>query len=927
MATAAELQNQKNKLEGEVAFYDNNARRAREDGDTAAALKWDQQKLAAQAEIRSITNQQLEALNTPPAAGTPFTAPTNTAEQSNQTATQKKADDDAPQAPAQAATVPSGGGGTTTAADSKNLSAIPSAPTSLGGTTTQGKSNLTGVNATTSDEYPITKIARQYNPLSKLSSYTYQISLYMLNADAYNSYILQGPSSLVNNNGVRIVAQSGGVNNTPRSTQTDVVGIKRAEGFNYDYYIDNLRFTTLTPAQSQGATSTATFEFTITEPSGFNFVSALSAASRQIQSLTKTRQPQEPNQASNGLNQMYLLVTRFYGYDAAGALIPNGNYTEADTADNLDNSALFERYYPIYITSMNFSIGNRVVQYNIKATIFNQQHALSPERGMTMAVTNISGGTVGEILAGAENSLKVSLNKQSLAAKESGQFSTNDTFDFVFSSDELKNSKLIVKSSDRTAQTQVSNSAQSTVASAEQVKGIDTTKLSLQANGGTVIISLINQILKQSKFAEAALPYTMTDGADPKLQSNSNPTELTWWSVTPTVILGKFDDKRNAYAMNITYNISTYKVPYIKSVYTDNTTPYYGPVKKYQYWYTGKNSEITHYEQQFNNLYYITSAISDSVDRSKQGQYSPHRVATSGAPNVANDVGDANKGSSIINNIETSIFSPSDLAKAKLTIIGDPDYLDQSLEGSYSSIKSKKTQAKLALQDFYGRNRTINSNGGQVFIEITFAEGQDYNQNTADGLKYINNNIKFWEYPEAIKKRSPNAIIYMVIKVASTFANGKFTQELDLQIAPFPDNGTKETAKSDSAGRPVSAPSTNAASLRANINAAAGVTSQPETTAPPIKTSQPFVPDTPPALQQTNADIVATITAGTQTGVSPTGVAQLPVQDDEAAVQAVRAQPALSFAGAAGTGAGREPAAAPATARNTSAQTQTVVTI
>lgn len=924
MATTADLIDQKNKLQGEVALYNRNAQLAREDGDTASALRWDQQKLAAQSQINSLNSQILDAGTSAP----PPTAADFTITQSNKTAIQKKSDDDSPQQGVNTAPIPQAGGGTTTAADNRNLAARQQQG-SPAGSTTQGKANLPPTSVG-DNEYPITKLgARQYNPLSKLSSYTYQISLYMLNGDAYNSYILQGPSSLANNNGVRIIAQSGGVNNAPRSVTTDVVGIKRAAGFEYDYYIDNLRFTTNTPAKTEGSTATAAFEFVITEPTGFNFTTLLSQAAREIQSTGKAKTTTSTNQDANGLSQVYLLATRFYGYDAAGALIPNANYADADTTDNLDRNAVFERYYPIYIQNMNFSIGAKVIQYQVKAVIYPQQHAFTPERGVTKENTTVSGGTVAEILAGAENSLKVALNKSSLADKQRGTFDTNDTFDFNFTNEALKNSKMVVKTPDRTAQTQVSDSSQSTVAASQQTTAIATTKLEVAIKAGTPIISLINQIIKQSKFAEAALPYSMTEGAESKLESNSSPTELTWWNVTPTVTLktDQFDDKRNTYAMNITYNISTYKVPYVKSIYTDNTTPYYGPVKKYGYWYTGKNSEILSYEQSFNNLYHITAAISDSVDRAKSGSYSAIRVASGGAPNVPDDVGPANKGGAIINNVETNLFSPADLKKAKMTIIGDPDYLDQSLEGSYGSVKSKQTQGKLALDDFYGRNLTISANSGQVFIEVTFAEGRDYNENgnVPDGIKYINGKIKFWDYPEAIKKRSPNSVIYQVLKVSTTFSQGKFTQELELIIVNWPNDGKKETTQADSAGRPTEnaqtqtapttgRPSMNAATLRANINAAAGETSQPPTIAPPIKTSQPFVTPSAPTLQQTQDNVLQAVT-GTQNGVSPTGAGTSPVQDDDASVQAIKAQPALSFAGnnlgAGGNSGQREPAVTP----------------
>ena len=82
---------------------------------------------------------------------------------------------------------------------------------------------------------------RRWNPLGEFSSYTYQISLYMITPDAYDLFIASGRQQLnVLNNinascsggGAYLVAQSGGINDT-NST--------RADGFNFDYYIDNLR--------------------------------------------------------------------------------------------------------------------------------------------------------------------------------------------------------------------------------------------------------------------------------------------------------------------------------------------------------------------------------------------------------------------------------------------------------------------------------------------------------------------------------------------------------------------------------------------------------------------------------------------------------------------------------------------------------------
>ena len=79
MASVAELTNEKNKLQGELALYARNAQLAKEDGDVNAALKWDRLKLATQQQINSIDASLLENANTP-------VSPINQAlNQSNQT--------------------------------------------------------------------------------------------------------------------------------------------------------------------------------------------------------------------------------------------------------------------------------------------------------------------------------------------------------------------------------------------------------------------------------------------------------------------------------------------------------------------------------------------------------------------------------------------------------------------------------------------------------------------------------------------------------------------------------------------------------------------------------------------------------------------------------------------------------------------------
>ena len=79
------------------------------------------------------------------------------------------------------------------------------------------------------------------NPLGALSSYTYQISLYMVSPTAYDTFTSTGRTKIVALQNIEgsiegagsafLIAQSGGINNETQS---------RANGFTKDVYIDNL---------------------------------------------------------------------------------------------------------------------------------------------------------------------------------------------------------------------------------------------------------------------------------------------------------------------------------------------------------------------------------------------------------------------------------------------------------------------------------------------------------------------------------------------------------------------------------------------------------------------------------------------------------------------------------------------------------------
>jgi hypothetical protein len=134
-----------------------------------------------------------------------------------------------------------------------------------------------------------------------------------------------------------------------------------------------------------------------------------------------------------------------------------------------------------------------------------------------------------------------------------------------------------------------------------------------------------------------------------------------------------------------------------------------------------------------------------------------------------------NQGLEAQNQVLTSLYDPGAQASAKLTILGDPDFLMSANPSSLSQVYNK----------FYGSdNYTINPNGGQTFIEVDFKEAVDYD--IASGTLNINESILFFKNPNEISK-SIKGCSFLVRDAISKFENGKFTQTLILAIKSFSD--------------------------------------------------------------------------------------------------------------------------------------------
>jgi len=661
---------------------------------------------------------------------------------------------------------------------------------------------------------------RLKNPLADFSSYNYQISLYMITPDAYNAFVTSGRTNInaianlantdlaaqtysESSSGVYLVAQSGGINNKVSN---------RAPGFNNDFYIDNLEIHCAIAngksTSSEGGINSKDIKFQIIEPYGFSFITKLKNANNALQKYVSSL----PNVKDHVFadRSHYVIGIRFLGYDSQGNVISNLSTLDNTRVTQSGGTGSFEKFFDIKITEISFKIDGRATVYNVKAAPLNEQEGYGIKNGRLLTDTTIVGGTVGEMV----NSLVDRLNKNwtdllsnngcEIANKYNVKFLGPDADTIRLSSvanniadsDKTKFPSFITAlNSNPTPPTPTAPRTTGDFARQERGQTSTTTnqinertaitsrvdnnqrQLNFKGTGATSIVQALRTIVLQSDYIQRAIKNLYTNEPEPDRDTddyetadeNSNKT-LKWINVSVEVLNLGYDRRRNDWAYEFTYIITSYETPFVDVKVAPNVTPYYGPVKRYDYWLTGKNSEVINFELTYNQLY--TTIALGNLDEQRDAKYPVpvmvgHRVA---APNQGRLGPALQSQNTYINNLS----DPGAYATAKMTIMGDPDWILQTQASTTAEINSIYDKR-------YGTDGyTVNCNNGQVYVEVDIKEAIDYDNN--QGLLDINENFLFFDYPKIYKegKNKIRGISFQVTDVWSFFKSGKFTQQLTL---------------------------------------------------------------------------------------------------------------------------------------------------
>lgn len=784
-------------------------------------------------------DRKYDALFPPPPA-TPTidntTAPANTAPTGSNTL-QGVASDDSGAQPTTPASVATAAAGTPAAGGTPTV-VPPGAPPQPGTERTDASGNSPTSNTAGNppyenetfirvEEQPITTPAgrpgrRLKNPLGSLASYTYQLSLYMITPAAYEAFVASGRRNInlygeqlatsattaqqraeSARNGAFLIAQSGGIGGKDQ----------RPPEFKYDYYIDNLSFSHFASSKETGAAvANIDYKFQIIEPYGFSLLTKLRKAKEALNNDTGGPDP---------LRQYFILGIRFFGWDQAGVQIKGSEIFDGNPIDPTapGDGALFESYYDITISEMKFKIDGRATVYNIRAASASIATAISVRKGMINTNTEVSGTTVRDYLSGPNGLItKLNQEQQNLVQNNTVKYPTVYKIKWLGDAERIANSSMISPSRTNKAG-EVANDASNTTEVNDDTATRATPNSSVRnlSFANIPIVQAIDQVISKSSYIENSMAFNYTDSnennpetAAPNIVRTPD-QKFTWFHISPEISEIKWDDTINDWAYTITYTIQTYLVPYVDNPFVNNNTRYYGPHKRYDYWYTGKNTEVLKFEQEINTGFFNIVAggspaavanqngannssggtgntgttSSGGGTSSDSGSVTP--TATNTTTPVSGDGAGGTLSTEAVNSVKTTLYDPGSYATAKIEILGDPDFLMQP-----STTLNEALGNSPGFNRFYsGGGFTISATGGQVFFEIDFKEAVDYSADSVSdlmadgkgisgkgGTLSLNDSIMFINYQDGVTDKI-NGVIYMLNKITSTFKNGAFTQQLE----------------------------------------------------------------------------------------------------------------------------------------------------
>lgn len=302
---------------------------------------------------------------------------------------------------------------------------------------------------------------------------------------------------------------------------------------------------------------------------------------------------------------------------------------------------------------------------------------------------------------------------------------------------------------------------------------VDTAGVIVQVTSGMQIVQFLEEYIRNSTYITDQQLYVIDPNTQKVIPSGASPTgQVAWYKISVSAVPygSQKDEKRNDFPYKITYLITPYAVNEMQSQWFPKTN-FRGVHKSYKYWFTGENTSVIGFEQEYNALWSL--ALSGTLP-AEQDNITDSRLLSRKTWQTGSDASTQGPASGKVNepaaNAANYLYDAADQSQVKLQIVGDPAWLQQGEVGPGVSATTFTFSPFLP-------DGTINFDSQSVVFDISWNRPVDYNMNT--GLMDVTeNNVPPDVMGGGTGTQPQQNYTYQAISCRSTFAKGRFTQEL-----------------------------------------------------------------------------------------------------------------------------------------------------
>ena len=380
------------------------------------------------------------------------------------------------------------------------------------------------------------------------------------------------------------------------------------------------------------------------------------------------------------------------------------------------------------------------------------------------------------------------LNRAEADLVTNGMFEVANEYSVEFAPELLASSKVTKLGTTNKARVPMQQGRTAADKTNPDTNSIDSSVRSFSFAAGTPVVAAIDEILKSSSYiTDQARVYV--DEVTQEVKPQPPLGNLAWYKISVQTTPKIFDNKRLDYAYQVKFVISPYPISSMESEYFPPGT-YRGVHKSYQYWFTGQNTQVLRFEQDYNSLYKLTftnpNLLSETRQQTNNLLFTPrmYQAASAGS----NSQGAEGRTNAIGASAADWLYSPTDVARAHLTIVGDPAWIQQ---GEASTGISAATFSFSPFLD----DGTINFDAMEIAFDVQWNYGEDYDVN-GTGLMSTSGTPS-GQQPQTTKNQG--IFTYKAVEVVSKFSRGKFEQDLKgvLTRIPIPEKNAATAATPD----------------------------------------------------------------------------------------------------------------------------------